>query len=95
MLDLAAHAAASRGLTRPETRAELFVALAEADALPGEQASAARQWVGFGNVLVHQYAKIDRAIVFRTLQHELNPLKALASAVAAAILDDEVEYEPD
>lgn len=50
MIDLAAHAAASRGLTRPETSAELFVALAEAGALPGEQASAARQWVDFRNI---------------------------------------------
>jgi uncharacterized protein YutE (UPF0331/DUF86 family) len=95
LIDLAAHAAASRGLTRPETSAALFESLAEAGALPSEQASAARQWVGFRNILVHQYAEIDRAIVFRTLQRELTALKTLASAVAAAILNDGDEYEPD
>lgn len=85
LLDVAAHAAAARGLTRPDTGGALFDVLSAAGCLTPEDAAAGHRWVGFRNVLVHQYADLDRAVVFHVLRNELDELKSLASALARLV----------
>lgn len=38
--------------------------------------------MGFRNVLVHEYADVDRRIVYGVLQHRLDEIAALRGALA-------------
>lgn len=89
LIDLANYTVASRGLPKPETNAELFSVLAGASLLSERLARALRGWVGFRNVLVHEYARIDYELVHKALTAELDQLEE-AARVFAGLLKDEL-----
>jgi uncharacterized protein YutE (UPF0331/DUF86 family) len=66
-MDVADHIVADRRLRVPETGAESFEILAEA------------------NILVHDYTRLDPAIVMRVLQTDLNDLSRFREAVQAIV----------
>ena len=84
-MDVADHIVADRRLRVPETGAESFEILAEAALLPMPLATALASMVGFRNILVHDYARIDAAIVLRVLRNDLADIERFRNAVQALI----------
>ena len=77
-MDVADHLVADRRLRVPETGAETFDVLGEAKILPLVLAEALAKMVGFRNILVHDYARLDPVIVLRILGTDLQDLKAVS-----------------
>lgn len=84
-MDVADHIVADRRLRVPETGAESFEILAEADLMPQALGAALGLMVGFRNILVHDYARLDPAIVMRVLRSDLRDLERFRDAVRALI----------
>ena len=78
-VDIANHVIADRGLRVPATYAEAFDVLAEAGLLPVKEREAMVRMVGFRNVVVHEYARIDAQIVVRILREHLDDLSRLSA----------------
>lgn len=84
-MDVADHLVADRRLRVPETGAEAFEILAEAGLLPAPLATALASMVGFRNILVHDYARLDPAIVVRVLGSDLADIARFREAVQPLI----------
>ena len=80
-MDVADHVVADRRLRVPETGAESFEILAEAGLLPTTLGTALALMVGFRNILVHDYTRLDPAIVIRVLRTDVNDLGRFRDAV--------------
>jgi len=80
-MDVADHLVADRRLRVPETGAESFEILAEAGLLSAELGSALASMVGFRNILVHDYARIDSEIVIRVLRTDLQDFERFRETV--------------
>ena len=80
-MDIADHIVADRRLRVPETGAETFAVLAEAGLLPAELGTSLGKMVGFRNILVHDYTRLDPAIVLRVLQKDLTDIDRFREAV--------------
>ena len=66
----------ARELHRPPANGgESFTILAESGLLPGELAERLRRSVGFRNLAVHEYTRIDFRIVCAVLQQGINDIK--------------------
>ena len=72
---------ADRRLRVPETGAESFEILAEAQLVSRELGGALALMVGFRNILVHDYARLDSSIVLRVLREDLRDLERFRDAV--------------
>jgi uncharacterized protein YutE (UPF0331/DUF86 family) len=79
-MDVADHIVADRRLRVPETGAESFEILAEAGLLSKPLGAALALMVGFRNILVHDYTRLDPAIVIRVLQTDLSDLERFRDA---------------
>lgn len=73
-VDVANHVIADRGLRVPATYVEAFDVLAEVNLLSGAERAAMGRMVGFRNVIVHEYARIEAEIVVRILREHLGDL---------------------
>lgn len=82
--DIAAHIVAERGWPVPATMGEGFQLLAEHGLLTADTARRMRAAVGFRNIAVHNYERIDWQIVQSILEHHLDDFDAFAIAVATA-----------
>ncbi len=80
-LDIANHVIADRRLRVPATHAESFTVLAEARLLDSAQRDAMIRMSGFRNLIVHEYARIDPAMVLRTLREHLGDFTRFKTAV--------------
>ena len=80
-LDVATHIIADRRLRVPATYAEAFEVLGEAGLLEPGQRDALMRMSRFRNLLVHEYARLDPAIVVRILREHLKDLAGFKSAV--------------
>jgi uncharacterized protein YutE (UPF0331/DUF86 family) len=80
-VDIANHVIADRGLRVPMTYAEAFEVLGEAGLLGAEQRDAMIRMTKFRNVIVHDYARVDPAIVVRILRERLEDLSRFKTAV--------------
>ena len=65
----------------PATMGETFVSLAEAQVIPKELAEQLRRAVGFRNISVHEYEKIDWEIVFSICTRNLTSFRDFTAAV--------------
>jgi len=74
-MDIADHIVADRRLPVPETAAATFEILGEAQVLPVPLATSLSKMVGFRNILVHDYARLDASIVLRVLRSDLQDLQ--------------------
>jgi uncharacterized protein YutE (UPF0331/DUF86 family) len=79
--DIANHVIADRNLRMPSTYAEAFEVLAEAGILTAAQREAMVRMSGFRNIIVHEYVRIDPAIVVRVLRERLSDFAAFRAAV--------------
>ncbi|MGH7339218.1 MAG: type VII toxin-antitoxin system HepT family RNase toxin [Candidatus Rokuibacteriota bacterium] len=73
-VDVANHVIADQGLRVPATYADAFDVLAEAGLLPGPERDTMVRIVGFRNVVVHEYARVDPEIVVGILREHLDDL---------------------
>ena len=80
-MDIADHVVADGRLRVPDTGADTFVILAEAGLLNGPLAERLARMVGFRNILVHDYAKVDPDIVLRVLRADLRDVEQFRDAV--------------
>jgi len=80
-MDIAEHIVADHRLRVPETGAESFEILAEAQLLPREPGDALARMVGFRNILVHDYTRLDPAIVVRVLRQDVLDLRRFCDAM--------------
>jgi uncharacterized protein YutE (UPF0331/DUF86 family) len=79
--DVANHVIADRGLRVPATYAEAFEVLAEAGLLNAGLREAMIRMSQFRNVIVHQYAEVNPAIVVRILRDHLQDFSRLKVSV--------------
>ena len=79
--DVANHIIADRNLRMPSTYAEAFEVLAEADILTAAQREAMVRMSGFRNLIVHEYARIEPAMVVRVLRERLGDFGAFTAAI--------------
>ncbi len=79
--DVANHIIADRKLRVPATYAEAFDILEEAGILTAAQREAMVRMSGFQNIIVHEYAGIDPAMVVGVLRERLGDFGAFRTAI--------------
>jgi uncharacterized protein YutE (UPF0331/DUF86 family) len=79
-LDVATHVVADRRLRVASTYAEIFDVLGDAGLLEADLRKAMIRIARFRNILVHDYARIDPAVVVRILQEGLDDLRQFREA---------------
>ena len=80
-MDLADHVVADHRLRVPETGAETFEVLVEAGILPTDLGRSRGRMVGVRNILVHDYARLDPAIVLRALGADLQDVERFREVI--------------
>lgn len=80
--DLGNHVVADDGLGTVDWYSDIPRRLREAGLINPSQEETWIRMIGFRNILVHDYLKIDRTIVFRVLQDNLGDLEALRRVFA-------------
>jgi uncharacterized protein YutE (UPF0331/DUF86 family) len=83
-IDIANHLIKTRKLGLPQDSKESFALLQEAGLIDTKLSAAMQAMVGFRNVLVHQYQKLDLTIMVDVVEHRLGDLLDLANAALAA-----------
>lgn len=86
-IDIATHLVSAKGLPRPGTLKELFVALDKAKILSKETTIAMTKAVGFRNIAVHEYeeVKFDIKKVYRDYKDDVRDLKRFCNEVVAIL----------
>ncbi|MDF1521769.1 MAG: DUF86 domain-containing protein [Trueperaceae bacterium] len=77
-IDLAMHLVRVDRLGLPKASREAFDLLEQAGTLPADLATALRGMVGFRNVAVHDYRKLDLDVVEAIVAHHLDDLLTFA-----------------
>jgi uncharacterized protein YutE (UPF0331/DUF86 family) len=80
-LDISRHIIADRGLRVPTTYGEALEVLADASLLDSARRDTMVRLGNFRNLLVHEYARIDPAMLGRILRDHLKDLPAFKPAV--------------
>lgn len=81
MIDLAAHVVAATDLGLPDSLGESFTLLEEAGVVDAELAGRMRRMTGFRNVAVHEYRRLDPAVLESIVRERLGDLRAFARRV--------------
>lgn len=84
-VDIASILLAERGEGTPATMGEAFPLLADSGIIPADLADRLRKAVGFRNISVHQYEKIDWAIVFGIVSTRLDDFRSFARCALTAL----------
>jgi len=85
-VDVAQHIASSERFPPPDTNAAAVRMLGDRDVIETELADHLGRAVGFRNVLVHQYAEVDDAIVIASLA-DVGQFHQFVSSVSAWMID--------
>jgi uncharacterized protein YutE (UPF0331/DUF86 family) len=80
-LDAASHVVSDERLGEPERNRDLFTLLAGAGWIPRALGARLEQMAGFRNLVVHEYAIVDLAIVRDVVENRLEDLLELCRAV--------------
>ena len=83
-VDLGAHLIADRGWSAPATMAETFETLATNEVVKRDAAERLRRAVGFRNISVHEYEKIDWERVYKMVTERLGDFRLYVAALTAA-----------
>ena len=81
-LDIGSHVIAELRLGTVDSYRDIPTILAEHNYLDSELRERWIQMIGFRNVLVHDYVDLDREIVYRVLQQDLDDIAALRRVFA-------------
>ena len=82
-VDIAAHILSATEISTPATMSEVFLALSEVDVITVELAERLRKAVGFRNISVHEYEKVDWEIVFSICTRHMSDFRAYAARILA------------
>ena len=82
-VDVATHVIADLRLRVPATYAEAFEILGEAGLLEPDLEQAMVRMTGFRNVIVHEYTRVEAAIVVKILRDDLDDLVRFRDAALA------------
>ncbi|MFH7321135.1 DUF86 domain-containing protein [Desulfurivibrio sp. D14AmB] len=80
-IDLAAHVVSEEGLGAAGSTNELFYLLEDKGLIEPELTEAMVKAVGFRNLVVHEYGKIDLEVVFRVCHENVADLERFARAL--------------
>ncbi len=86
-VDVAVRATSRAGKPTPDTMADAFADLADEGVLAHDHAARLRAAVGFRNIAVHAYGKLDWNVVHAVSHAGVEDLRAFAGAIAAAYLE--------
>jgi uncharacterized protein YutE (UPF0331/DUF86 family) len=81
-VDLASHVIADSELPAPATMAETFDHLARMGLISADLGSRMKKAVGFWNIAVHAYQRINWSMVYSIITTRLDDFRAFANAVA-------------
>jgi uncharacterized protein YutE (UPF0331/DUF86 family) len=81
MIDLAAHVVAREGLGLPDSLAATFQLLEHASIIDAGLSLQMRRMTGFRNVVVHEYRRLDPAILEAIVRERLGDLRAFARLI--------------
>ncbi|MBI5220583.1 MAG: DUF86 domain-containing protein [Candidatus Liptonbacteria bacterium] len=81
LLDVGKLLVVLENLRRPDTNQDIFTILAERKVISRALLDRLQRLVGFRNILVHDYEKIDRQIVFRNLRRNLKDFQDFRRAI--------------
>jgi uncharacterized protein YutE (UPF0331/DUF86 family) len=84
-VDIAAHLIADREIPAPETMGQTFDALHKAGVIDEALAGRLRKAVGFRNIAVHNYERIDWAIVYAIARNHLGDFQEFARLAGAQL----------
>ncbi len=84
VMDLAIHVVATEGYGVPDSAADSFRLLGERRVIPGDLVERLRKMVGFRNISIHDYRKLDPAIVESIVAGRLGDLREFAAQLVAA-----------
>lgn len=82
-LDIGSRLIAEFGFRQPDDSRDVFTVLDEEGVLPPDLLASLQKMVGFRNLIVHDYARIDDSLVFAALQNRLGDFARFAEAVNA------------
>jgi len=82
-IDAACREVARRGLGVPADSADAFTILEKERVLTADVADRMRRMVGFRNVAVHEYRRLDPAVVRTVVEHRLGAFKTLCRELSA------------
>ena len=85
LLDVGKLIVISRNLRRPDDNQDVFIILAEKRVLSRTLARKLTGIANFRNILVHDYEKINREIVYQKLQKNLDDFKQFKREILRAI----------
>ena len=88
-IDLANHTIKTRKLGLPKDSKESFSLLASAGLIPGELAKKLEGMVGFRNILVHQYQRMEIGLMIRVIEHHLDDLVEFTNFIVKASTKEE------
>jgi uncharacterized protein YutE (UPF0331/DUF86 family) len=71
VLDIGNHIISKLELEKPETYQEILLILGQNSILPSRFAKKIAKMAGFRNILIHNYIKINKEIVYKHLQEDL------------------------
>lgn len=81
MIDTCRHIVSALDLRQPESYADCFGILAEANVIPTERTEVFQQMARFRNLLIHGYDGVDDAITFGVYTKHLDDFRAFIGAV--------------
>lgn len=84
-VDIALHVLASSDQLVPQAMADAFTSLAEEGVISADLADKMRKSVGFRNIAIHQYEKINWSIVYSIATDRISDFKAYARAISALL----------
>jgi uncharacterized protein YutE (UPF0331/DUF86 family) len=83
-IDLATHVVGAEAYGTPGNSREAFALLERQGILSSELSSHLQKMVGFRNIAIHEYQKIDPEIVERIIEHHLGELRAFGAKILDA-----------
>lgn len=86
-VDMGAHIIAGMNQAPPDTMGQTFDILASSGAIPAELALRLKKAVGFRNIAVHNYEKIDWTIVHALAERGLGDFEQFAIVIARKLAE--------
>jgi uncharacterized protein YutE (UPF0331/DUF86 family) len=80
-LDVGNHLIAECGFRHPEHNRDIFAVLHEEGIIPTSLLPELLKMAGFRNIIVHDYTRVDNAVVYEILQNHLGGFSRFARAV--------------
>jgi len=83
-IDLAMYVVRQKGLGLPQESRDAFALIAKAGLVPTELAGQLQRMVGFRNVAIHEYTRLNLEIVDRIITSQMEDFRRFSSAIVKA-----------